>query len=83
MKIIATTEARKKFSEIINQVRYTSRPVAIGRHNKGEVLIIKFPQDANSLVDEMTNMNQYGKSFDFLADEPDLYSAKDIKKSYV
>lgn len=83
MKIIATTEARKKFSELINQVRYTSRPVAIGRHNKGEVLIIKFPQDANSLVDEMTNMNQYGKSFDFLADEPDLYSAKDIKKSYV
>lgn len=83
MKIIATTEARKKFSELINQVRYTSRPIAIGRHNKGEVLIIKFPQDANSLVDEMTNMNQYGQSFDFLAEEPDLYSAKDIKKSYV
>lgn len=83
MKVIATTEARKHFSELVNKVRYTNNPVAIGRHNKGEVLLIKFPREANPLVDEMTNFNQYAGSFDFLNDEPDLYSASDIKKPYV
>lgn len=83
MKVIATTEARKHFSDIVNKVRYTNSPVAIGRHNKGEVLLIKFPREANPLVDEMTNFNQYAGSFDFLNDEPDLYSSSDIKKPYV
>jgi len=27
-------------------------------------------------------MNQYGGSFDFLEDEPDIYSYKDLKKRY-
>ncbi|OGQ08352.1 MAG: hypothetical protein A3G32_03915 [Deltaproteobacteria bacterium RIFCSPLOWO2_12_FULL_40_28] len=83
MKIIATSEARKHFSDIINKVRYSNTPVAIGRHNKGEVLLIKFPQEANPLVSPMSNFNQYGGSFDFLNDEPDLYSINDIKKPYV
>jgi hypothetical protein len=83
MKIIATTEARKRFSELVSQVHYSNKPVAIGRHNKGEVLLIKFPQEANPLVDEITNLIQYAGSFDFLQDEPDLYSARDLKKKYV
>lgn len=83
MKIIATTEARKHLSELINKVRYTNTPVAIGRHEKGEVLLIKFPQDANPQLDEMTNFNQYGGTFDWLYDEPDIYSARDLKKRYV
>lgn len=83
MKIIATTEARKHLSELINKVRYTHKPIAIGRHNKGEVLLIKFPQEANPLIDDITNFNQYASSFEFLNDEPDLYSAKDLKKEYV
>lgn len=82
MKIVATTEARKHLSELINQVRYTNKPVAIGRHNKGEVLLIKFTQE-NPLVDDITNFNQYAGSFDFLQDEPDLYSVNDLKKKYV
>lgn len=83
MKIITTTTARKHLSELINKVRYSNIPVAIGRHNKGEVLLIKFPQDSNPLVDDATNFNQYAGAFDFLNEEPDLYSAKDLKKRYV
>lgn len=83
MKTIATTEARKNLSELINKVRYTNTPVAIGRHNKGEVLLIKFPQKVNPLLDEMTNFNQYAGSFDWLEEEPDLYSARDLTKQYV
>lgn len=83
MKILATTDARRRFSQLVNEVRYSNKPVAIGRHNKGEVLMIKFPQEANPLVDHITNFNQYAGSFDFLQDEPDLYSAGDLKKKYV
>lgn len=80
---MATTEARKHFSELINKVRYTNTPIAVGRHNQGEVLLIKFPQGTNSLLDEITNFNQYAGSFDWLQEEPDIYSAKDLKKHYV
>ncbi len=30
---------------------------------------------------EITNINAYSKSFDFLADEPEVYSASDLKKT--
>ena len=83
MQILTTTEARKKLAKIINLVSESSRPVAIGRRDKADVLLIKFPQDINPLVDEMTNMNQYGGAFDFLAKEPDLYAISDLKKRYV
>lgn len=82
MVIIPTTEARKRFSELVNQVRYSNKPVLIGRHDIAEVLMIKFPAQSNSDLDETTNMNQYGGSFDFLEDEPDIYSTKDLKKRY-
>ena len=83
MKIINTTKARQLFSELVTRVRYTNRPIAIGRRNKAEVLLIKFPEHANEKLSTTTNMNQYGGAFDFLQDEPDLYSKDDIKKSYV
>jgi hypothetical protein len=30
-------------------------------------------------MNDVTNVNAYSKSFDFLADEPDLYSVADTK----
>ncbi len=82
MVIIPATEARKRFSELVNQVRYSNHPVVIGRHDTAEVLMIKFPAQSNLNLDETTQMNQYGGAFDFLEDEPDLYSYDDIKKRY-
>ena len=83
MNIVSTSKARQRLAQLVNMVRYTNRPVAIGRHNKAEVLLIKFPENTSPAVDQITNMNQYGGAFDFLADEPDLYSRKDVKKAYV
>ena len=83
MQIIPTTKARQRLAELINTVRYSNKPIAIGRHNKAEVLLIKFPDKANSDLSNITNMAQYGGGFDFLNDEPDLYSREDLKKSYV
>jgi len=33
-------------------------------------------------VNDITNVNAYSKSFDFLKDEPDIYSVSDLKKRY-
>jgi PHD/YefM family antitoxin component YafN of YafNO toxin-antitoxin module len=43
MKIITTTNARKQFAKIIDTVKETGDVFAIGRRNKPEVLVIKFP----------------------------------------
>lgn len=82
MRVITTTTARKNLSELVGTVHRTRRSVAIGRRNKAEVLLIRFPDSTNSKLDEMTNMSQYGGGFDFLQDEPDLYSRADLTKSY-
>jgi len=36
----------------------------------------------NKNVNEITNINACSKSFDFLADELDLYSVSDLKEKY-
>jgi hypothetical protein len=32
------------------------------------------------IINEITNINSYSQSFDFLKDEPELYSIDDLKK---
>lgn len=83
MKIISTTNARKHIADIINAVRKDGSVFAIGRHNKPEVLIIKFPTEYNQKLNDITNVNAYSDSFAFLKDEPDLYTIDDLKKRYV
>ena len=83
IKFITTTKARKNISEIINQIRYKNNIFAIGRRSKIEALIIKFPENFNENVDEVTNINANSPSFDFLKKEPDLYAVSDLRKKYV
>lgn len=83
MKVITTTEARKQLPVLINQVHYNRRVIAIGRRQQAEVLIIPFPEHYNPEFSEMTNMNQYGGAFQWLEEEPNLYTHQDLKKSYV
>lgn len=35
-----------------------------------------------SLVNDITTINAYSRSFDFLKNEPDLYSLSDLRKRY-
>ena len=83
MKTITTTEARKKIADLVNHVRETGEAFAIGRRNKPEVLVIKFPTTYNESFNEVTNTNAQSASFSFLENEPDLYSLADLKKRYV
>lgn len=83
MKVVTTTTARKHIRNLVDQVRQNGEVFGIGRRNQIEVLMIKFPTTYNSKLDDITNINTYSASFDFLADEPELYSMDDLKKSYV
>ncbi len=80
MKVVTTTKARAQLSSLINEVRYGNTSIGIGRRNKIEAIIIKCPDSINAPVGESTLLNAYGGSFDFLKDEPDLYSKNDLKK---
>lgn len=83
MKRFTTSEARKMLSHIINLVVYKNEVIGIGRHNKTEAVIIKMPQNVNSDLNEITNINANSESFDFLEAEEDLYSIDDLKDRYV
>ena len=83
MKTITTTNARKQIAKLIDLVHQTGDVFAIGRRNRPEVLLIKFPSEYNAKVNEITNINTYSESFSFLDGEPDRYGINDLKKSYV
>jgi len=80
MKTISTTDFRKNIKEIINRARYGGEVFAIGRRNAPEALLMSFPSMYNGKLDEITNINAYSQSFDFLAAEPELYSLNDLKE---
>ena len=83
MKTITTTNARKQLAKIVDTVKETGEVFAIGRRNKPEVILLKFPQAYNPDFNEITNLNAISSSFDFLEDEPDLYTLDDAKEVYV
>ena len=80
MKVISTTDARKNKSDMIDAVIADGSNFVIGRHKEPEAVLIKFPTAYRSEVSDITNINSYSNSFDFLKDEPDLYTVADIKK---
>ncbi|MFA6294960.1 MAG: hypothetical protein WC666_00860 [Candidatus Paceibacterota bacterium] len=83
MKIITTTLARKNISKMINRVKYYGEVFGIGRRNSVDAILIKFPNAQNDEMNEITNINANSSSFDFLKEEPDIYSLSDLKKKYV
>ena len=82
MKIITTTVARKNIGKIINRVKYFGDVFGIGRRNSIDALLIRFPSTHNEDLNEITNINADSGSFDFLAEEPEIYSLSDLRKRY-
>lgn len=83
MNVITTTNARKNISRIIDRVKVHGDVFGIGRRNSIDALIIQFPTTYNKELDDITNINAASHSFDFLNDEPEMYSMADLKKKYV
>jgi antitoxin (DNA-binding transcriptional repressor) of toxin-antitoxin stability system len=82
IKTLSTTEVREKISDVIDVVLSSGTPIVVGRRNVPEVVLVPFPRAFNGTLSEMTNINAYSKSFDFLSEEPELYSREDIKKRH-
>ena len=80
MNVISITDGRRKLGELVSLVRFQKRVIALGRHGKAEALLVAVP-DADSDV-PITEINAASPSMAFLADEPDLYSVKDLRKRY-
>lgn len=78
---ISSTVARNSLSKFIDILSSGKKSAfVIGRRDNPEAVLIPFPKHFNKNVSDITNVNSYSKSFDFLEDEPDLYSLKDILK---
>ena len=82
MKIISTTEARKRISDLLDAITAEGANFVIGRHDSPEAVLVKFPTHYRNDLSDSTNVNSYSNSFDFLQDEPDLYSPEDVLKKY-
>lgn len=82
IKTISTTKVRANISEIIERVKTRGEVFVFGRRNNPEAILVKFPDLYNSNFSDITNVNAYSNSFDFLKSEPDLYGISDIKKKY-
>ncbi|MEX0934804.1 MAG: type II toxin-antitoxin system Phd/YefM family antitoxin [Candidatus Paceibacterota bacterium] len=83
MKKLSTTELRNNLSDVIDQVTKKGVPVVVGRRGKSEAVVIRYPEHTNMQFNEITNLNTYSEGFNFLKNEPDLYSIDDLKKRYV
>jgi len=81
MDIYSITEARKKLGELVNQVKYQKKVIALGKRGQADVYLVACDLTEQDLL--LTEMNAASESFQFLKDEPDLYSRHDLKKRYV
>lgn len=80
IKVIPAAEARNALSSYIQSFKSDNkRSFVIGRRSTPEAVIIPFPEEFNPELNDITNVNAYSSSFDFLHDEPDLYTREDIK----
>lgn len=83
MQHYTNTQARNNFSELINTVKYGKKIIAIGKNSsQKEVLVIPYP-DIDTADLPISQINGQSESFSFLADEVDIYTIMDLKKSYV
>jgi len=81
IKTLSTTELRENISDFMDIVS-AGKSLVLGRRNVPEAVLIPFPNLWNGKLTEITNINAYSKSFDFLVDEPEIYSIKDVKNKY-
>ncbi|MBT3348932.1 hypothetical protein HN954_00440 [bacterium] len=72
------TQARNNFADIVKQVKYGKKIIAV----RQDILIVPFPEIDETEI-PISEINTHSASFDFLATEPDIYHLNDLKKRYV
>ncbi len=82
MKILTTTTARKHIRDMVDRVKYRGEVFGIGRRDSIDAIVVQFPEMYNKNINDITNINAYSKSFDFLKEEPNLYMSSDVKTKH-
>lgn len=82
IKIMSTTKVRGNISAIMERVKTHGEVFVFGRRDVPEAILLKFPEIYNPHFSDITNINGYSGSFNFLKNESDLYNKSDIKKKY-
>jgi len=80
MNILSTTKARNILPDLIESIKNTGCNFVLGRRGIPEVIIMKFPAGYSVNATDITNINTYSNSFDFLNDEPNIYKLKSKNK---
>jgi len=93
LKKISAMKARQNLGSLMNSISLKGDEVIIERAGKPMVAMIpvkRFLELTNQKLKlemsedlPMAEINANSESFDFLEDEPDLYSINDLKKRYV
>lgn len=82
MHVLSTTDARKKMSDVVDEVSQKGAPVFLTRNNKLEA-ILRRPTAEEIETYELMWLAQQEGNFDFLDGEPDLYTVDDLVETYV
>ena len=80
INIISTSKARNMLPAFIKSFEDSDNVFVIGRREKPEAIILKFSSTFSKYFNDITNINSYSSSFNFLKDEPEIYSSHDILK---
>lgn len=80
LQILSTTQARDILPALIAKVKETSKVFIIGRRNNPEAILMRYPTEYSVNASDIANINAYSNSFDFLNDEPDIYTVKGKNK---
>lgn len=94
IKTISAMQARQNLGSVINSVSLRGDEYIIERAGKPMAVIISiekfYEMNPKNLYDiemsehlPITEINAQSGGFDFLKDEPDIYSIEDLKKRYV
>lgn len=78
MNIVSTSVFRKDLGNYVDMLTMgKSKGFVIGRYDQPEAVVVPFPKQFRNDLSDSTNVAIYGGAFDFLKDEPDIYSVKD------
>jgi hypothetical protein len=79
MNILSTTKARDMLPALIAKVKETGKVFVLGRRNLPEAILMRYPIEYAVNASDIANINAYSRSFDFLNDEPEVYTLKNKK----
>ena len=83
MQTYSITDARKKLGELVKRARYGREVIALGNHGKAKVYLVSISlgEEAHD-VTHIARAAEASGSFDFLKNEPELYTLDDAIEVY-